>query len=96
MPDGHGHIGDSADTLTLSIPAQKQCRVVVVGNEKGGAGKSTVSVHLAIALMRMGLKVGVIDLDVILKKRQFTIIIKRQLFRRHNGLITRNPVFSAY
>ncbi|XBQ15960.1 MAG: division plane positioning ATPase MipZ [Oceanicaulis sp.] len=38
--------------------------VIVVGNEKGGAGKSTVAIHLAIALMRMGKAVGVIDLDV--------------------------------
>jgi len=36
----------------------------VVGNEKGGAGKSTVAIHLAIALMRMGKTVGVIDLDI--------------------------------
>ncbi len=39
-------------------------RVIVIGNEKGGAGKSTVSVHLSIALLCIGKKVGVIDLDV--------------------------------
>jgi len=38
--------------------------VIVVGNEKGGAGKSTVAIHLAVALMRMGKTVGVIDLDL--------------------------------
>jgi chromosome partitioning protein len=38
--------------------------VVVVGNEKGGAGKSTVAMHLTVALMRMGASVGVLDLDV--------------------------------
>lgn len=38
--------------------------VIVIGNEKGGAGKSTVAIHLAIALMRMDKTVGVIDLDV--------------------------------
>ena len=37
---------------------------IVVGNEKGGAGKSTVAMHLSIALLRMGMKVGVMDLDV--------------------------------
>lgn len=36
----------------------------MIGNEKGGAGKSTVAIHLAIALMRMNHSVGVIDLDV--------------------------------
>ena len=38
--------------------------IIVVGNEKGGAGKSTVSMHVATALSRMGHKVGVIDLDL--------------------------------
>ena len=37
---------------------------IVVGNEKGGAGKSTVAMHVAIALERIGHRVGVIDLDV--------------------------------
>ena len=43
--------------------------VIVVGNEKGGAGKSTVAMHLSVALMRMGKRVGVIDLD--LRQRTF-------------------------
>ena len=43
---------------------QKDARVIVVGNEKGGAGKSTVSMHLTVALMRMGKRVGIVDLDV--------------------------------
>ena len=37
---------------------------IVAGNEKGGAGKSTVAIHLAVGLMRMGKRVGVVDLDV--------------------------------
>jgi chromosome partitioning protein len=42
----------------------KSARVVVVGNEKGGAGKSTIALHLATALMHGGARVGVMDLDV--------------------------------
>ena len=38
--------------------------IIVVGNEKGGSGKSTTSMHLATSLARMGHKVGVIDLDL--------------------------------
>lgn len=38
--------------------------IIVVGNEKGGAGKSTVSMHLATALVRMGQSVGCLDLDL--------------------------------
>jgi chromosome partitioning protein len=38
--------------------------IIVVGNEKGGAGKSPVSMLLATALARMGKIVGVMDLDL--------------------------------
>lgn len=37
--------------------------LVVVGNEKGGSGKSTVAIHMSAGLMQAGLRVGVIDLD---------------------------------
>lgn len=37
--------------------------VIVVGNEKGGTGKTTVAMHLAIGLLRRGLCVATIDLD---------------------------------
>ena len=37
--------------------------LIVVGNEKGGSGKSTISLHLVSGLMSAGLRVGVIDLD---------------------------------
>lgn len=39
-------------------------RVIVVGNEKGGAGKSTLAIHLASALLHGGARVGLIDLDL--------------------------------
>jgi len=38
-------------------------RIIVVGNEKGGAGKSTVAVHLAVALAHDGASIAVMDLD---------------------------------
>lgn len=38
--------------------------VIVVGNEKGGSGKSTIALHLAVGLMQLGFRVGVADLDV--------------------------------
>jgi chromosome partitioning protein len=36
---------------------------IVLGNEKGGTGKSTLGVHLAIGLMHRGFRVAVLDLD---------------------------------
>ena len=39
-------------------------RVIVIGNEKGGAGKSTIAVHLATALLHGGASVAMIDLDL--------------------------------
>jgi chromosome partitioning protein len=37
--------------------------IIVVGNEKGGSGKSTVAMHLIVALLSEGYAVGSIDLD---------------------------------
>ena len=37
--------------------------VIVFGNEKGGSGKSTMAIHVAISLLQHGYKVGTLDLD---------------------------------
>jgi len=39
------------------------CQIVVFGNEKGGSGKSTTAMHVAVALMKEGIRVGTVDLD---------------------------------
>jgi chromosome partitioning protein len=41
-----------------------QPSVIVVGNEKGGAGKSTIAIHVVTALLHEGVKVSVLDLDL--------------------------------
>lgn len=42
---------------------EPQAHIIVVGNEKGGSGKTTTSMHLITALLRMGFSVASIDLD---------------------------------
>lgn len=37
--------------------------VVVIGNEKGGSGKSTTALHVAVSLLRDGARVATLDLD---------------------------------
>ena len=37
--------------------------IIVLGNEKGGSGKSTTAMHVIVALLKRGLRVGSIDLD---------------------------------
>jgi chromosome partitioning protein len=51
-------------------------RIIVVGNEKGGSGKSTVAMHIAVALMKSGRRVATIDLDA--RQKSFTHYIENR------------------
>jgi ATP-binding protein involved in chromosome partitioning len=49
----------------IAMTAERLERMIVaIGSGKGGVGKSTVSANVAIALARMGKKVGLVDADI--------------------------------
>lgn len=77
--------------MALETAAQaKRARVIVVGNEKGGSGKSTVAMHLAIALMKSGHSVASLDLDS--RQKTFTHYIEnRHAWTQEKGLSLEIP-----
>ena len=63
--------------MVEDVSCAPSVRVIVVANEKGGSGKSTVAIHIAIALLRSGLNVATVDLDT--RQRSFTHYIDNRL-----------------
>src|SRR3954454_23839204 len=63
---------------TSGIP--RSAHVIVLGNEKGGSGKSTTAMHVAVALLKAGQRVATIDLDS--RQRTFTRYVEN---RRESG-----------
>ncbi len=66
--------------------------IIVVGNEKGGSGKSTTSMHIATALARMGYRVGALDLD--LRQKSFGRYVENRLaYLARMGLTLPSPAY---
>lgn len=69
-------------------------QVIVTGNEKGGSGKSTTAVHLAVALATEGYRVATLDLDA----RQGTLtryLENRAAFVERTGIDLPVPTVDA-
>lgn len=54
----------------------RSAHVIVLGNEKGGSGKSTVAMHVAVALLKAGQRVATIDLDS--RQKSFTHYVENR------------------
>lgn len=87
-----------ADDMQASDPprqsAAKQAHVIVVGNQKGGSGKSTTVMHLCAALMAGGARVACLDLDA----DQGTLsryIANRRAYAEAKGVRLGMPAFEA-
>lgn len=73
----------------------KKAHIIVVSNEKGGTGKSTICMHLAIKLLQEGFSVATFDLD----GRQGTLskyIENRKNFRMAKGIYLPTPEHFCY
>ncbi|PWB61585.1 MAG: ATPase [Bradyrhizobiaceae bacterium] len=74
---------------TAGLP--RSAHVIVLGNEKGGSGKSTSAMHIAVSLLKAGQRVATIDLD----SRQKTLthyVENRRAWAAHAKLPLEVPV----
>ncbi len=71
--------------MQVSARRSVSAHVIVIGNEKGGTGKSTLAMHLSVALMNFGQRVATIDVDS--RQKTFTHYVenRRNWAKRRGG-----------
>lgn len=62
-PDGHGH-APTMDRPNPFADRTSSTRVLCIASGKGGVGKSSITVNLAVALAQSGYSVGILDADI--------------------------------
>src|SRR6202167_1835635 len=62
--------------MQADVGRASSAHVIVLGNEKGGSGKSTTAMHVAVALLQVGQRVATIDLDS--RQRSFTHYVENR------------------
>jgi chromosome partitioning protein len=71
-----------------------RAHVIVFGNEKGGSGKSTAAMHIAVAMLRDGARVGTIDVDA--RQGTFTRYVEnRRAWANAKGMTASLPEHRA-
>lgn len=70
---------------------RNNAHVIVLGNEKGGSGKSTTAIHLAVQLLYEGHRVATIDCDS--RQQTFTTYVRnRREWSRAHGVSVPHPI----
>src|SRR5712672_4356105 len=62
IPMAHGHQHGAQQQGPFPLPGVSN--IIAVGSGKGGVGKTTVAVNLAVALAKMGYRTGLLDADI--------------------------------
>ncbi len=88
--------GEHPDVIIADIlrRPRPKARIIVVANEKGGVGKSTIAFHLCVALAERGHAVAAVDLD----RRQQTlarVLSNREATARRLGIRLPGPAFQV-
>ncbi len=65
-------------------------RVLAVASGKGGVGKTTIAVNLALALIREGRRVGLLDADVYGPSVPLMLGLTQRLRREHGTIVPAN------